>query len=587
MKSPNIFHPERARQPKNLAARQRQCVKFHILLSALLTWATLSLEAKPNVIVILVDDMGYSDAGAFGGEVRTPNVDRLAKGGLRFTQNYNSARCCPSRASLLTGLYSHQAGIANFTGGDRSAKKGPAYRGRLSKQCVTLAEALKAAGYNTYGVGKWHVGHQESPETRGFDEYYGYTRGYSANQWDLNSYRRLPADRKPEIEYNPENFYATDAFSDYAVEFVKQAQGKKEPFFLYLAHSSPHFPLQAPAKTRDTYLEIYRRGWDVLRKERYERQKKSGLVTKSWQFTELSDVPTDREDIANGFPGKQNPAWKEVAADRREDLVYRMATFAAMVDHVDQGIGRILRQLEKGGDLDDTLILFTSDNGACYEWGPFGFDGHSRTGKTTLHKGDDLNKVGGPGTHHSVGSAWSCLSNTPMRMYKHFNFEGGQCSPMVAHWPKGIKNPDRWVRTPIHLIDLMPTICSVAGSEYPETFAGNKIQPVEGTSLQSIFDGGAALPERVLCFDHFGSSAIRRGDWKLVRSNSRYNNGAWELYNIARDRCETNDLMKSFPDKAKKLQKEWTDWAVRVKVDPYFKQAARQPAKKGKAPKKK
>ena len=183
MKSPNIFHPERASQPKNLAARQRQCVKFHIFLSALLPWATLSLEAKPNVIVILVDDMGYSDAGAFGGEVRTPNVDRLAKGGLRFTQNYNSARCCPSRASLLTGLYSHQAGIANFTGGDRSAKKGPAYRGRLSKQCVTLAEALKAAGYNTYGVGKWHVGHQESPETRGFDEYYGYTRGYSANQW--------------------------------------------------------------------------------------------------------------------------------------------------------------------------------------------------------------------------------------------------------------------------------------------------------------------------------------------------------------------------------------------------------------------
>lgn len=356
-----------------------------------------------------------------------------------------------------------------------------------------MAEALKAAGYNTYGVGKWHVGHQESPETRGFDEYYGYTRGYSANQWDLNSYRRLPADRKPEIEYKPENFYATDAFSDYAVEFVKQAQGKKEPFFLYLAHSSPHFPLQAPAKTRDTYLEIYRRGWDVLRKERYERQKKSGLVTKSWQFTELSDVPTDREDIANGFPGKQNPAWKEVAADRREDLVYRMATFAAMVDHVDQGIGRILRQLEKGGNLDDTLILFTSDNGACYEWGPFGFDGHSRTGKTTLHKGDDLNKVGGPGTHHSVGSAWSCLSNTPMRMYKHFNFEGGQCSPMIAHWPKGIKNPDRWVRTPIHLIDLMPTICSVAGAEYPETFAGNKIQPVEGTSLQSIFEGGIRL----------------------------------------------------------------------------------------------
>ena len=553
-------------------------MKFPFFLSALLAWAALSIEAKPNVIIILVDDMGYSDAGAFGGEVRTPNIDRLAKGGLRFTQNYNSARCCPSRASLLTGLYSHQAGIANFTGGDRSAKMGPAYRGKLSKQCVTLAEVLKTSGYNTYCVGKWHVGHQESPETRGFDEFYGYTRGHSTSQWQVNNYRRLPADHKPEFQYKPDEFYATDAFSDYAVEFVKQGQKKKEPFFLYLAHSSPHFPLHAPAKTRDTYLEIYRRGWDVLRKERYERQKKSGLVAKSWQFTGLSDVPLDRKDIANGFPGKQNPTWEEVPADRREDLVYRMATFAAMVEHVDQGIGRILRQLEEGGNLDDTLILFTSDNGACYEWGPYGFDGRSRTGKTTLHKGPDLNKVGGAGTHHSVGSAWSCLSNTPMRMYKHFNYEGGQCSPLIAHWPKGIKKADRWVRTPIHLIDLMPTICSATGAEYPETFAENQIQPVEGTSFVPIFEGESKMPERVLCFDHFGSSAIRRGDWKLVRSNSRYNNGVWELYNIAQDRCETSDLIKSFPDKAKKLREEWLDWALRVKINPYFKQTARKKA---------
>ncbi len=547
---------------------------FFLLVLGIMAWSITTSHAKPNVIVILVDDMGYSDAGAFGGEVKTPNVDRLAKGGLRFTQNYNSARCCPSRASLLTGLYSHQAGIANFTGGDRSAKMGPAYRGKLNKECVTLAEVLKQAGYNTYCVGKWHVGHEESPETRGFDEFYGYTRGHSTSQWQVNNYRRLPADRTPEFSYEPDEFYATDAFSDYAVEFVKQGQRKKKPFFLYLAHSSPHFPLHAPAKTRDSYLDTYRRGWDVLRKERYERQKKSGLVTKTWKFTDLSDVPTDRPDIANGFPGKKNPTWKEVAADRREDLVYRMATFAAMVEHVDRGIGRILRQLEEGDDLENTLILFTSDNGACYEWGPYGFDGRSRTGKTTLHKGEDLDKVGGPGTHHSVGSAWSCLSNTPMRMYKHFNYEGGQCSPLVAHWPKGIKDADRWVRAPIHLIDLMPTICSATGANYPETFAGNEIQPVEGVSLQAIFEGESKLPERVLCFDHFGSSAIRRGDWKLVRSNSRYNKGAWQLYNIGQDRCETNDLMESFPEKAEQLKKEWLDWAIRVKVAPFFQQAA-------------
>lgn len=521
---------------------------------------------KPNIIVVLVDDMGYSDTGAYGGEVRTPNIDRLARGGLRFTQAYNSARCCPSRASLLTGLYSHQAGIANFTGPDRTAKKGPAYLGRLNKKCVTLGEVLSGAGYSTYCVGKWHVGHQESPVLRGFEEFYGYIRGHSTDQWISSNYTRLPAGRKPEIEYKPGEFYATDAFSDYALEFIRQGQKRKKPFFLYLAHSSPHFPLQAPAATRDSYLETYRRGWDVLRKERYERQEKSGLVTPSWKFTRRSAVPVDRADIANGFPGKQNPPWKSLPAGRREDLTYRMATFAAMLDHVDQGIGRILDHLEKSGDLDNTLILFTSDNGACYEWGPFGFDGRSRRGKTTLHEGDQLQKVGGPGTYHSVGSAWSCLSNTPLRMYKHFNHEGGNSNQLVAHWPKGIRKPNRWVRSPIHLIDIMPTICAVAGAEYPEEFKGRKITPVEGTSIKPLLDGEAALPARTLYFDHFGSSAVRQGDWKLVRGNSRYNKAAWELYNIADDRCETNNRIHSMPGKAQALQKLWTQWAARMKI---------------------
>lgn len=541
-----------------------------ILGLALTSWMSAQAQTKPNVILILVDDMGYSDAGAFGGEVRTPNIDRLAKNGLRFTQAYNSARCCPSRASLLTGLYSHQAGIANFTGADMSASKGPAYRGRLNKHSVTLAEVLKPVGYNTYGVGKWHVGHQESPQNRGFDEYYGYIRGYSADQWNANSYQRLPAGRKPEFEYQPDQFYATDAFSDYALEFIKQGQKKGKPFFVYLAHSSPHFPLQAPAETRDSYLEIYRRGWDVLREERYERQKQSGLATASWRFTERSAVPLDRDDIANGFSGVQNPAWDSLPPKRREDLAYRMATFAAMIEHVDRGIGRIVGHLEKSGDLDNTLILFTSDNGACYEWGPFGFDGRSRRGTNVLHQRDGLKKVGGPGTHHSVGSAWSCLSNTPMRMYKHFNYEGGNCSPLIAHWPKGIKRADRWLRFPVHLIDVMPTICSVTGARYPVEFGRREITPYEGISLQPLFDGADWLPERTLYFDHFGSSAVRKGDWKLVRSNARYNNAAWELYNIADDRCETNDLIQSNSEKAQALKKLWTEWAVRVKLEPHF-----------------
>ena len=245
-----------------------------LFLCTLLFCSTLFLEAKPNVIVVLVDDMGYSDLGSFGGEVKTPHLDRLAANGLRFTQNYNSARCCPSRASLMTGLYSHQAGIANFTGRDSTSRLGPAYLGKLNKQCMTLAEVLKSSGYGTYGVGKWHVGHEEKPTDRGFDEYYGYIRGHSTSQWKVGNYMRLPEGKKPELEFDADDFYATDAFNDYAVEFLSQAQKKDEPFFLYLAHSSPHFPLHAPAKTRDAYLDTYRKGWDVLRKERFARQRR-------------------------------------------------------------------------------------------------------------------------------------------------------------------------------------------------------------------------------------------------------------------------------------------------------------------------
>ncbi|MEO0417219.1 MAG: sulfatase-like hydrolase/transferase, partial [Verrucomicrobiota bacterium] len=327
------------------------------------------MASPPNVVVVLLDDMGYSDIGAFGGEIETPNMDRLAAGGLRFTQNYNSARCCPSRASLLTGLYSHQAGIANFTGGDRTKQRGPAYLGKLSKSCVTIAEVVKTAGYSTYGVGKWHVGHEEVPTKRGFDHFYGYLRGYEANQWDPNAYKRYPLGISKEVDDTKDDFYATDIFNDYAVEFIKQSHQTDAPFFLYVAHSSPHFPLQAPAETRDKYLDIYRRGWDELREKRYHRQKASGLVTDSWKFTERSEVPEDQTDIANGYEGKQNPAWDTLAADRQEDLAYRMATFAAMIEHVDRGLGQIVDQLEKQGELENTLILVTSDNGACYEWG--------------------------------------------------------------------------------------------------------------------------------------------------------------------------------------------------------------------------
>jgi arylsulfatase len=534
---------------------------------------------KPNIIMILVDDMGYSDAGCFGGEVRTPNIDKLAERGLRFTQNYNTARCCPTRASLLTGLYSQQAGVANFTGRNNTETLGPAYRGELNDQCVTLAEMLKSTGYNTYMVGKWHVGRNVSPVKRGFDEFYGYTKGYAQDQWLPESYERLPEGRPLELDYNKNEFYATDVFNDYAIEFLKQAQSKDEPYFLYVAHSSPHFPLHAPAKTRDSYVETYMKGWDVLRKERYERQQKMGLITPAWKFTELSDVPSVKNQ-------KQNPNWKDLSKERQTDLAYRMATFAAMIEHVDNGIGQIIKQLKKAGDLDNTLILFTSDNGACYEWDEFGFDKVDNTDPDDLakngkmkkfnitnivHQGDLLDEVGQYGTWHSIGSAWSCLNNTPLRLYKHFNHEGGNCSPLIASWPEGIETPDRWVRTPIHVFDIMPTLCQLSGAKYPKQYNGEAITPMEGSSLVSFFEGKEASLKRTLYFDHFGASAIRKGDWKLVRPNKTINNGEWELYNLTEDRCETVNLIDKYPKKAKSLEEDWTDWAVRVKIEPYYK----------------
>lgn len=247
-----------------------------------------------------------------------------------------------------------------------------------------------------------------------------------------------------------------------------------------------------------------------------------------------------------------------------------MATFAAMIDHVDQGVGRIVKQLKASWQFENTLVLLSSDNGACYEWGPFGFDGGSRQGKTILHKGEALNTVGGPGSYHSVGSAWSCLSNTPFRMYKHFNHEGGNCSPLIAHWPAGIRIPDRWVRSPVHFMDCMATLCSVSGACYPETINGQAITPTEGISLKPLFGGAEGLAERTLCFDHFQSSAIRQGPWKLVRGNNRFNKRRWELYRIDRDRCEATDLINAHPEKAKALEAEWTAWAKRVKIAPYY-----------------
>jgi arylsulfatase A-like enzyme len=525
---------------------------------------------QPNILVILFDDLGYSDLGCYGGEISTPNIDGLARNGLRFESFYNSARCCPSRASLMTGLYPPQAGIASFTTPNPHKRNGPAYLGRLNDQCVTLAEVLKPAGYGCYYVGKWHMHSKTGPIERGFDEFYGYMMAHSHNQWDADFYRRFPEGRKKEIDRPQGEFYATDVFNEYAIEFIKQGQKRQQPWFLFLGHSSPHFPVQAPAASADRYFQQYMRGWDVLRSERYQRMQEIGLIDgPRWTLTDRSLVPVDGNAIANGYPGKPNPAWDSLDQDRQRDLARRMSLFAAMVEHVDRGVGRIVNHLKQTRDLDNTLIMILSDNGACYEWGPFGFDGFSRRGITKLHTGDELRKMGRPDTHHSYGSAWSNLGNTPLRLYKHFTHEGGVSTPFIAHWPKAIRQPGRWIRERGHLIDVMPTLRAAAGADYPKTLNGHAIQSEEGVNLLPVFNG-ATLPERPIFFEHQEARALIRGDWKLVWGKRMPEEIDWELYNLKQDRCETKDRADLHPERVKQLAAEWLGYAKRVQLYPFY-----------------
>lgn len=542
----------------NTIMKSQKLLRLALLLGTALLNAASSAKAaptQPNVLLILADDLGFSDLGCYGSEIATPNIDSLAQTGLRFTQMSNSARCCPSRASLLTGLNPAQAGIPNMGG-------------TLNEQCVTLAGVLRGAGYATYAVGKWHVGATAKtvPTARGFDEFFGFPDGHSQDQWDASVYKRLPEGRMPELKYPAGKFYATDVFSDYALEFLKQGKASKKPWFLYLAHSSPHFPLQAPAESVKPLLDTYRQGWDVLRAERFERMKKIGLAnTDGWKLTERSLVPVEKNNaIANGYSGQPNPAWNSLPKERQEDLAHRMAVYAAMVQHVDAGVGRILQQLKATGELDNTLFLFLSDNGACYEWGPFGFDDQSRMGKTILHEGAALDQMGGPGTHMAYGSAWANLCNTPFKFFKHFTHQGGIVTPFIVHWPAGVQTPGRWVRDPAHIMDIMATLVDVAQASYPKQKNGQPILPMEGTSLAPTFKDGGTLPTRTLCFQHEGAKAIVQGNWKLVEGKKMPTESIWELYDLAKDPCETVNRAAQHPEVVKSMSAEYAAWAKRT-----------------------
>lgn len=559
-------------------------MKPHFLLCALLASLGTRLHAaapRPNIIVIMSDDVGYSDIGCYGGEIRTPHLDALAQGGVRFTRFYNTARCCPTRAALLTGLYSHQAGIGHMVD-DRSSTSSAAYTGELSDKAVTLAETLKSAGYATYMAGKWHVTkitkpriHTDKhnwPRQRGFDRFYGTIHG-AGSFFDPNTLTRDNDFVSPyaDPEYQPHEFYYTDAINDQAARFVTEHKKRspKQPFFLYMAHTAAHWPMHAKESDIAKYSGRYDAGYDAIRAARLEKMKQLGLLDPRWQ---ISPQAGDWSNVAN----KQ---WEARC----------MEVFAAMLDCMDQGIGRLVATLKMNGQLDNTLILYLQDNGGCEEG--IGRNGNfkPRSDAPTLpplandflqpdmipkqtRDGHPVRQGVGvmPGaadTFIAYGKAWANVSNTPFREYKHWQHEGGISTPLIAHWPKGIANSlhGKLETQPAHLIDIMATCVDLAGAAYPKEFNGLTIHPMEGVSLAPAFAGQSINRSQPLFWEHEGNRAILAGDWKLVAKHP----GPWELYDIAADRTEMHDLAKQQPERVHELSAQWDAWAKRVGAMPW------------------
>lgn len=531
-------------------------MKRNLLIAGGLAFAgMLAAEEKPNIIIILADDLGFSDLGCYGGEINTPVLDKMAQEGLRMTQMYNSARSCPSRANLLTGLYPHQTGLGHMDVFRPAWPKG--YSGfRSNSDNVTIAEVLKDAGYFTAMAGKLHLGKKTNPIARGFQEYYGLLGGFDS-MWNPDVYTRLPKDRTPR-KYAEGEFYATNVITDYAIDFINQANEENKPLFLYLAYNAPHFPLHAPKEVIDKYVDTYMQGWDIIRDQRWKRIVKLGLLQGKPKLSPRGVVPEslfmdETYDL---------PAWDSLTKEQQTDLAHRMAIFAAMVDIMDKNIGRVMDTLKKNGELDNTFIIFMSDNGACAEWHEFGFDGKTGTEYIT-HTGADLEKMGGPESYIHYGTGWANVGCTPFTLYKHFSHEGGISAPCIIRWGNHVKNKGGIDYQPAQFSDIMSTCCELAGITYPKEYKGRKITPTPGMSILPIVEG-KKMPERYIYNEHEGNRMVRKGDWKLVSANCR--GDEWELYNIKKDRTEQNNLIKKYPKKAAELEKAYFEWADRSDV---------------------
>jgi arylsulfatase A-like enzyme len=532
---------------------------------------------RPNVVLILADDMGYSDVGCYGGEVRTPSVDRLAREGVRFTQFYNMARCCPTRASLMTGLYPHQAGVGAM---NQDLGK-PAYRGELNDRCITVAEALRAGGYHTGMAGKWHLSHvtispggpaakrlinfeaegEVSPSkanwpcNRGFEEHWGTIPGVDS-YYDpyglVHNQQTIRPDRK--------DFYYTDFITDRSVDMIGQFAATGSPFFLYVAYTAPHWPMQAREADIARYLDTYSVGWDRIREMRFERQTALGLFAPGQALS-----PRAR------YPGMNNGAsvlssWED--APEKTWQARRMAVYAAMIESMDRGIGKILDALRAKGVDRNTVVLFLSDNGACAEnvlpsW--YDVPNKTRDGRS-VRVGNDARLMPGPEeVYQSYGPAWANASNTPFRRFKHWTEEGGISTPFVVRWPDGIADGGRIERGQVgNVIDLMPTLLELAEVSYPRQRQGREVLPAEGKSLVPALRG-KPFEHGPMFWEHEGNRAARLGDWKLLAGHGE----PWQLYNLADDRVEANDLSSKDPEKLDELKALYRDWAARCDIEPW------------------
>ncbi|MCC9066104.1 arylsulfatase [Flavobacterium piscisymbiosum] len=515
---------------------------FIIALLVIAQFQLLAQKKQPNIIVILADDLGFSDIGAFGSEIKTPNLDKLAKNGLIIKQFYNAGRCCPSRASLLTGLYPHQAGV-----GDMVQDKGfPTYQGYLNDHCITIGQALKQAGYNTIVSGKWHVGLVPSAwaVNRGFDDSFTLQNNGSSyfNSEPLYNDGRKVTFRKgdKEIIRKDTSTYLTQEITNFALSSLEKQRNQQKPFFLYVAYNAPHWPIQALPEDIAKYKGKYLEGWDKLRASRFKKLKEQGIIDKNW-------------DLSNRF--EKVPDWEKLSVEEKDKWDTRMAIYAAMIDRMDAGIGEILQKVKSLGEEDNTIVLFLSDNGGSAD--------------DVKNWNYVTQKNGTPGSVASIDSyesPWGNVSNTPFQLFKKNTHEGGIASPFIAYYPKHIKAGTVSNRVS-HLIDIFPTFLEYAGFQYPDSFQGKKLTPLEGISLKKEFEGQQSDAHEALFWEHEGSKAVRKGQWKAVAEN----NQPWELYNLATDRTETKNVAKSEPKLLQNLIELHQQWSAKVGVQDWNK----------------